>query len=391
MKKTGHYASVFPFGNALLLVPFYWLAMLADKLPFLRIHDAYFIQHQGTTFAYSFFPMLGTNIYVLAAVILTYFAARRIAPNGAALLSVLALFFGTPLWYYSTIEPLNSHACGAFAVSLLLFLFVHWCTKHPEIPHQGAQLLWLAMGIVSGMATLVRWQLALFALPLGISLLWQKRIRLVLAFALGFVSLAWLVPYSWWQMFGSPWVVPAAEQNRAAFLVWPAYLRQILFSCEKGLFIWAPLTGVSSLGWFVLYSKNRTLSLALATMFMLQALINASVYDWWAGWGFGMRRMIELYPVFSLGLANLLSASFFRWPMRRLYQAGIYLLAAASVGFTVLLLLSHLNFINTVLDRPQGDTALQEIYHQLRQSSFRITWLVIKEHYGPWAWHQPGP
>ncbi|MGQ9493633.1 MAG: hypothetical protein ACUVR2_07710 [Anaerolineae bacterium] len=121
-EKTGHYASVFPFGNALLLVPFYWLSMLADKLPFFHLNDAYFMQHQGITFAYSFFPMLGTNLYALAAVLLTYFAARRIAPNRVAMLSALAAFFGTPLWYYSTIEPLNSHVSGTFAVSLLLYL-----------------------------------------------------------------------------------------------------------------------------------------------------------------------------------------------------------------------------------------------------------------------------
>ncbi|MGC8786985.1 MAG: hypothetical protein ACP5Q1_06120 [Anaerolineae bacterium] len=390
-EKTGRYASVFPFGNALLLIPFYWLGMLADKLSFFHINDAYFIQHQGTTFAYSFFPMLGTNLYALAAVLLAYFAARRIAPNVAAMFSALALFFGTPLWYYSTIEPLNSHVCGTVAVCLLLFLFTAWCTLRREPTQRKETWLWLAMGLAAGMATLVRWQLALFALPVGIIPLKQRGTRLALAFALGFAALSWLVPYSWWKMFGSPWVIPAAEQNRAAFLVWPVYLKQILFSGEKGLFIWAPLTALSVLGWITLYGKKRILSLVLAAMFALQALINASVYDWWAGWSFGMRRMIELYPAFGLGLASLSSLSFSRKRWQHVYQIGVHLLVAASVAFTILLLFSHLNFINTVLDRPQGDTALREIYYQLRQSSFRITWLVIREHYGPWAWHQPGP
>lgn len=365
--------------------------MLADKLPFFHLNDAYFMQHQGITFAYSFFPMLGTNLYALAAVLLTYFAARRIVPNRVAMLSALAVFFGTPLWYYSTIESLNSHVSGTFAVSLLLYLFTYWCTPYRELPHRDETLLWLTLGLVAGMATLVRWQLALFALPLGFALLWHRRAYLLTVFALGFVALAWLVPYSWWQMFGSPWVIPAAEQNRAAFLVWPVYLKQILCSGEKGLFIWAPLTALSILGWIAMYGKSRTLSLTLTAMFMLQALMNASVYDWWAGWGFGMRRMIELYPAFALGLATLLSQPLFRSSTGRLYQTGVYLVALGSTAFTVLLLFSHLNFVNTVLDRPQGDTALREIHYQLRQSNFHITWLVLKDHYGPWAWHKPGP
>lgn len=390
-EKTGRYASVFAFGNALMLVPFYWLGMLADKLPVFHLNDAYFIQHQGTTFAYSFFPMLGTNLYALAAVLLAYLTTRRIASTLASMLAALALFFGTPLWYYSTVEPLNSHVCGAFAVSLLLYLFARWCLPHHPLSRKHEQWLWLAIGLASGLATLVRWQLALCVLPLGLALLWQKRPRLLILMALGLIATAWLVPYSWWRMFGSPWVIPAAEQNRAAFLVWPAYLWQVLFSGKKGLFVWAPATVLAVLGWITLYGKNRMLSLTLAAMFMLQVLINASVYDWWAGWGFGMRRMIELYPAFVLGLASLLSTALGRGYLRRGYQLAVYVLTAGSVAFAVLLLFSHLNFINTVLDQPQGDTAVREIQHQLQQSSFRITWLVIKDHYGPWAWHKPGP
>lgn len=390
-EKTGRHASVFAFGNALMLVPFYWLGMLADKLPIFHVNDAYFVQHQGVTFAYSFFPMLGTNLYALAAVLLAYFTSRRMASTLVSVLAALALFFGTPLWYYSTVEPLNSHVCGTFAVSLLLYLFARWILPCQPLSNKEEQRLWLAIGLAAGLATLVRWQLALCVLPLGVPLLWQRRARLLASLALGFLAVAWWVPYSWWRMYGSAWVIPAAEQNRAAFLVWPVYLGQVLFSAKKGLFIWAPVTGLAVLGWIALYRKNRALGLTLATMFILQVLINASVYDWWAGWGLGMRRMIELYPAFVLGLASLLSTSLARGCLHRGYWLGVYLLTAGSVAFAVLLLFSHLNFINTVLDQPQGDTAQREIQHQLRQSSFHITWLVIKDHYGPWAWRKPGP
>jgi hypothetical protein len=389
--KTGRAASVFAFGNALMLVPFYWLGMLADKLPACHINDAYFVQQQGATFAYSFFPMLGTNLYALGAVLLAFFAARRISSTLVSLLAALALFFGTPMWYYSTVEPLNAHVCGAFALCLLLYLFVRWCLAPDPVAPKHEQWLWLAMGLAAGLATLVRWQLALCLLPLALVLLWQKQPRLLVPLALGFVAVAWLVPYSWWRMFGSPWVIPAAEQNRAAFLVWPTHLWQVLFSGKKGLFVWAPATVLAVLGWITLAGKQRMLSATLAAMFVLQVLMNASVYDWWAGWGFGMRRMIELYPAFVMGLASLLSAAFVPGALRRACQLMISLLTAVSVGFAVLLLFSHLNFVNTVLDQPEGDTALREIQYQLRQSSFLITWLVMKDHYGPWAWPKPGP
>jgi hypothetical protein len=192
-------------------------------------------------------------------------------------------------------------------------------------------------------------------------------------------------------MFGSPWVIPAAEQNQAAFLVWPTHLGQVLFSGEKGLFVWAPLTALALLGLVVLYRKQRALSLGLAAVFVLQALINASVYDWWAGWGFGMRRMVEAYPVFVIGLAALLCARLPADWRGRLYRGVLALAVTATTAYSGLLLFSHLNYVNTVLDRPQGDTAAREIRHQVRESSWHITWLVMRDHYGPWAWRQPGP
>ena len=389
--RTGHHASVFPFGSAMLLVPFYWLAMLLDRLPILHINDAYFLQHQGATFVYSLFPMLGANLYAVASVVLTYLSARKLASVRISMLAAMALFFGTPLLYYSSVEPLSSHVAGTFAVSVLLYLFVHWWVKRESNPSGREQVLWTAAGLAAGMAAVVRWQLMLVALPLGVLLLWQRRLRLLASFALGCLAIAWLVPYSWWRMFGSPWVIPAAEQNRAAFLVWPVHVGKVLFSGEKGLFAWAPLTALAVLGWIPLYRKDRTLGLTLTGIFLLQALINGSVYDWWAGWGFGMRRMVELYPVFALGLAALLATRLTREKMHRAYQIGVHLLTAGSTAFALILLLSHLNFINTVVDRPQGDTAVRELRYQIRQSTPHITWLVIKDHYGPWAWHKPGP
>jgi ABC-type Na+ efflux pump permease subunit len=65
------------------------------------------MQQQGTTFAYGFFPMLGTNLYALAAVLLAFFTARRVASTLVSMLAALALFFGTPCgttapWSHST-------------------------------------------------------------------------------------------------------------------------------------------------------------------------------------------------------------------------------------------------------------------------------------------------
>jgi hypothetical protein len=129
-------------------------------------------------------------------------------------------------------------------------------------------------------------------------------------------------------------------------------------------------------------------------MFLLQVLINASLYDWGGGWAFGMRRMTELYPVWVIGLATLLHTAYSvdtttvwsKWA-----RWGVTALVLLAVAFGLLLLLSHLNYVNTNLAHPEGGPLWEEVRYQFTQSDFRITAQVIEEHYGIWAWRMPGP
>jgi len=126
----------------------------------------------------------------------------------------------------------------------------------------------------------------------------------------------------------------------------------VLFSGGHGVFVWAPLTTLALIGLILLGRRNRILAISLGTAFLLQTLMNASIADWWAGWGFGMRRMTELYPVFVVGLVALLA-----WARPSWLQSGVWALSVAGLILSVLLFLSHLNFINTAQDPPQGDAA----------------------------------
>jgi len=384
-EETGEYASVFPYGSAFLYLPTYWLASAANQLPLFHVNDAYFMQHQGATFPYSFFLMLGTNLFALIAVVLAFSTAARMSSPRASLLSSLALFLGTPLLYYSTIEPYMSHVPGTLLISLVIYILV----RHRE---HGAS--WFFMGFLLGVALLVRWQLALYAIPIGLLALVDRQWRKLLYLVLGFLLLAWHLPFSWWRMYGSPWVVPAAIQGQQSFLAGPVYVKEVLLSPQRGLLLWSPLIILALAGLAILYRTHRALSVTVALMFLLQVLMNASLYDWGGGWAFGMRRMTELYPIWVIGLATLLhrawsavpSSAYSRW-----IRWGTVCLVLVGVVFSLLLLLSHLNYVNTNLAHPEGGPLWDEISYHFTQSDFRITAQVIKEHYGLWAWQKPGP
>jgi len=391
-EPTGHFASVFAYGGALLWAPFQRLAASLDGLGWLHINDEHFWTYQGVLFPYSFMTMLGTNLMALAAIILAYKSARFFAPRGVSALASLMLFWGTPALYYSTVEPLSVHIPGALLTSLLIY---GWLKRlHDEEQAATSKAPWgsLFLGLVSGFATLVRWQLALYAVPIGLLMVRRRQWRDLLALTLGFLAFAWHLLYTWNWMFGSPLVIPAEARGQAGFLGLPVHLLKVLFSNERGLFVWSPLSLLATMGLVSLARSHRRRSAVLLGMIALQALMNGGVVDWWGGWSFGMRRMTELYPVFVVGLVVFLDRvpAFFRG-RSALYQRAVRGLATLALVFSMLLLLSHLNFINTVQDSPQGDSASAEISYQLTESDFRTTWLVIKDHYGIWAWRKPGP
>jgi hypothetical protein len=332
---SGAFATAFPFGPAVLLAPWYRLALLLPDAT--AVDHAHFLKYQADDFIRSFFVLLGTNAYVVLACLLSYkVAASVVGRPWPAAAAAFALFWGTPLVYYGTVEPYMAHAIGTFLIALSLWLYTR------------PRVRWFWLGAVISVAILVRWQLALLAFPIGAHLLWRRRWGETVRFGLGTLSLAWLVPLSWYQMFGQALVVPAAVQNARPFLGVPVHAVDVLIADEGGLFPWSPLTLVALAGLVALWRKERWLAGVALAAFLLQVLINGGVHDWAAGWSYGMRRLTELYPFFVLGLAYLLAArGRLRWPA---WTASASLLAYTGV----LLVARMVQRMHPVGKTPQG-------------------------------------
>jgi hypothetical protein len=401
--NTGRWASAFPLGIALLLTPFYWLGALLDKLPAFRVNDAHFLGIQGVPYAYSLCAMIGVNLYALLTLALGYRIVRGtggLGPWGAAA-ATLATLVGTPLLFYSTVDPINSHIAGALAATLVLWLWLRARGRTPATNWRQA-LPWLWVGLAVGLTALSRWQVALIAAPIGVELLWRRqgwrhRWREVALLVLGFCLLAWLIPYSWWQMYGKLALIPSAEGDQNLAIGAPVHTLRVLFSPISGLFPWSPLAALALLGLGPLARRDRSLSASLLAMFLLQALVNGAVVDWWAGVGFGMRRMAELYPVYLLCLVGLLgavrTAGMATRPTRwvRVLVGLAWVAAGICAAYGLALVVARMSFTWT---NPWGlarDTPLKELRYAFSPEKRYLIWPVLKDHVGFWAWKKPGP
>jgi hypothetical protein len=391
-RRTERWASAFSLGVALLLVPFYRVGAWLDTFAAFQVNEAHFVGIQGVPFAYSLCMMIGVNVYALLTVAMAYQIARRFAGPWRAAASTVATYLGTPLLFYTTVDPINSHIAGAFAATLFLLLWLRargrlWDGNALQAGRRRPALAWLWVGLAAGLTALCRWQVALIALPAGVELLFRRRWREVLALGLGFALLAWLIPFSWWQMFGSLVIIPATQGDKSAVLIAPVNTLNVLFSPIAGLFPWSPIVALALGGLVPVGRRDWRLAVGILAVVALQALVNGAVKNWWAGIGFGMRRMSELYPLYVLGLAALLGTASSRPWLAGLTWGTTAILAVYGLA----LFLARLNFTWT---NPWGlarDTPLRELRYTFSREHWPLMWPVIKDHVGIWAWRKPGP
>ena len=167
---TGRAVNKWSIGPALLWLPFFAPVYVMDRCGVLKLRPAGGITPlrvralPGYAVPYMTTLSVGTAFYGAACVLLIVSLAKQFHGRDAAWLAGLALLTATPLPYWTYVRPSCSHALSAFAVALLLTT-THWSRQMPFI--RRAALL----GAVTGLAALVRWQDAVFALaPLGMLL-----------------------------------------------------------------------------------------------------------------------------------------------------------------------------------------------------------------------------
>ncbi|HUX88726.1 MAG TPA: hypothetical protein VMW65_17105 [Chloroflexota bacterium] len=339
--RTHRYVTQVPFGPALLWGPFYLLfarfpAVTVAGIP---LHDPAYVTIQGQSLVFSLSVAFASWAYATVALVMWYAIARRILDVAHALVVTLAVFLGTPMYYYTAVEPTMAHAVATFAVTLTVWLVVRSdrlplddSSKDPDLvgrpgvrrARTGVKLVldWALVGLTIGLAGTSRWQLVLLAIPVGILLLSWKGWKELLACGVGTALIFVTVPVSWLFLFGSP--LPSAVGT--VHDVWPSQWATVLFSPVAGLFTWSPITILSLIGLVVLAQRGqRRSALVLILGVAVQVLMNAMAGDGTGGSSFGMRRMTEMDPIFVIGLAILLRETHgSNWRRRGVYAATAF-------------------------------------------------------------------
>src|SRR6185369_5372986 len=303
---TGHRRTVFSVGPALLWMPFYAAGDLVARARG-DVQDGYSPAHIRAV-------CLGSLFYGVFGLLLVHRVLEdRFAPP-VPFWTTLLVGYATFLFWYMAYEPVMSHAPSFFLAALALLV---WWRRGVGLSPGRAALL----GLVVGLATVVRWQNALLlVLPLATLALERPRAARIASSAaalVGAFALA-LVPQLlvFKAIFGTYLLGHPAQGRDFLHLTRPALL-ETLFSSRHGLLFWTPvlwagflgLGGLFARGWRTggMLDKDRRTAVLLAVPILVMTYTNASSGDWWAGGSFSNRRFDSTLPLLAVGLGASLA------------------------------------------------------------------------------------
>lgn len=302
--RTGGMPDIFPFGSAILWLPFYVAAHLWFGV--LNLLGGEW-SRSGYHNTYQMAVGLGTLFYGFVGLLLAYRIARDYYAEKIVVLSIFLLSLGSFLVWYLTVEASFTHGNSLFATTL--FLYVWYRTKEERGPRG-----WLLLGLAAGLMTMVRWQNAVFLVfPVadGVRDLWRmirSRDYAVLgghgAFIAGFIG-GFLPQMLFWKVVNGGWL--ALPHGQSGQQWWrDSLMTDVLFSSNHGLFAWHPIVYFAALGIPLFLVRDFRFGGLLTAVFVSQVYINGAVATWWGGSGFGGRRFASCMLLFVLGLSAII-------------------------------------------------------------------------------------
>lgn len=291
----------YSIGPALLWTPQYLL-----------IHR--FVRTNGYTLPYQLSVSITSVCAVLfGLVLLTRLYAKK--PQ-SSMIALLLLAFATNLFFYGSIDTVNSHAVTFFWASIYVVLLTIKPTP------------WLAAGLALGALSATRLQDSIYillVLPYWYTM--NKRsffVGLTIAIAPQIIV--------WYLLYGS--LINPYLRGGEGFSLFSPHILGVLFRKENGLFLWTPVVLFGLIGLFL---KRQKYVLPIIII-CLQIYLVSTWSTWWQGASYSGRMLVSILPLIYIGLVEAVER------FSKVISSGksLLLLALSLCGVNTLLIISFL-------------------------------------------------
>jgi len=274
LTKTGMVANKYAVGPAIFWLPGFLIAHL-------------FARGDGYSHLYQVAVGLSSVFWGILGLWFCWRTACFCFSEKNALLAIFSIWLATNLFFYTAVDPINSHAVSFFVASLLVYLVFGKKLGRVEV-----------LGILVGVLGMIRAQDLIFALPIGIYLLKKKTNFINFINFISFIILGFLPQVLVWKYLYGEITNPYLTGGEKFYWLNPQILN-VLFSQKNGLFYYSPILILGLLG--MLGRLGEWWAKAGVFLFLLQTYVVGSWYAWWGGQAYGGRMFISLMPFFILG------------------------------------------------------------------------------------------
>lgn len=296
----------FYVGTALLQSPFFLIAHGIQKI---KGENA-----DGYSITYRLWLNIGSIFFwLIAAVALLQLYARMGYSRITILIGIIFISFGTNLNYYISYYPSYSHIYSFAAISLFLNIAHSWSKKYSRKNLILLSLLLALIAIIRPVNVLVVLIIPFFfptfkhfIVRLKDLFLSNKTDFIVAIFAFGAILFIQLLSNH--NQTGN-WSLYTYSGEGFTNALNPQFFN-VLFSYEKGLFVYAPILLIAPLGIFFVSKKHG--KLLLYGWLLTVSITLYVVSSWWAwtyGGGLGMRPLIEYFPLYILPILAIIENS----------------------------------------------------------------------------------
>jgi hypothetical protein len=322
---TGGPVNKYFFGESLALLPFFLTADLLTQSLRPDMRDGYSSYYQiSVSIAALFYLFLG--LWMIHRLLRRMNYAQEIIN-----LILILLFLGTNLNYYALHEPSMSHVYS-FALIATFIDQIHLQLQSFK------PIRWLFLAFLLSFIVFIRpvnIVVAFVLFPLAGSFkqsincikdLFSKPVIWFLSLLIPIVFIGIQATFYYLQT-GHWWVYSYGEEG---FNFSKPEIVNVLFSFRKGLFIYTPLLLLIFPGLYFYKKRFGLFSFISLTLLLAISIYIISSWWYWAyGGSFGMRPVIDLYPILILPIAALIEWSYARYFNFRIFGAiillGVYL------------------------------------------------------------------
>ena len=254
------------------------------------------------------FLVVGMWIYVCIGIFLLGKALYYFFNTRPVITVLLLLVTATNLIWYTNGEVLFTHGVNFMWLSCLLLFTIRYHLK----PGYFSMAM---IGFSISMMAMIRPNNLLFVLiPLLYNIydapslkqkinLFRNYKHLIVGLILFFLPVIPQVIY--WKFATGHWVYYSYQRER--FFWTNPHIIDVLFSFRKGWFIYTPIMLLVIPGYFLLKKHVKPMFFVSAITFVIFLYITSCWWAWSYGGCYGMRPMIDIYPLLAFSLASVFS------------------------------------------------------------------------------------